>query len=81
MERALESSTLFTFAPKIGGRATTAVSIPGKFTSSPKVAWPFSLKGVSRRLMGFPISLKFFGSFSSTLAGGGSFTASATSWP
>jgi len=29
MERALESSKLFSVAPKMGGRATTAVSIPG----------------------------------------------------
>lgn len=64
MDRARESSKLFNFAPKIGGRAITDVSIPGSLTSIPNTALPFNFSGVSSRLMGLPISLYVFGSFS-----------------
>ena len=53
----------------------TAVSIPGNFTSMPNSALPFNFSGVSSRLIGLPISLKVFGSFSWTCSGGVSFAA------
>ncbi len=81
IERARASSKLFIFAPKIGGRAMTAVNIPGNFTSIPNSALPFNFSGVSSRLIGLPISLNVFGSLSCTFAGGVSLAAADARCP
>ena len=81
IERARESSKLFMVAPKIGGRATTAASIPGILTSIPKTALPFTFSEVSSRFTGLPISLNVLGSFSATSVGGVILAAASASWP
>ena len=40
--RALSALKLLTLPPKTGGRATSATSIPGSWTSSPKTALPLT---------------------------------------
>jgi hypothetical protein len=67
---ALSAFTRFTLPPKTGGRATSAISIPGTCTSRPKTALPLVLSGVSSRGVALPISLKSLGSFKATLRGG-----------
>ena len=81
MERAFESSTLLTFAPKTGGRATTAVSIPGKFTVETKDGFTIELDRGVEALDGFANQLEVFRIFQWTFAGGVSFAASPASWP
>src|SRR5438477_9325018 len=74
-------STLETLPPKTGGRATTAKSMPGIFTSKPNCAVPFILEGVSRRRVDLPISVNFSGSFSGILEGGLTCDAASVSEP
>jgi len=67
--------------PKTGECATWATSIPGTFTSMPKMPVPFTLYGLSSRLVGLPISLNVLGSFNVGLAGGVMVAAFSASWP
>ena len=67
---ALSALKLFTLAPKTGGRATTAVRMPGTLTSRPKRPLPLIFSGVSNRFAGLPMSLKSLGSFNATFCGG-----------
>ncbi len=78
---ALVASKDFTFAPYCGGCATTAVSMPGSFTSMVKTALPFVLAFESLRGTSLPISLKSFGSFNFTSAGTGIAAAFCASCP
>ena len=68
--RAVAASKDFTVAPKRGGRATTAVSMSGRRRSAVYTAEPLVLACESTRGALRPISLKSFGSFSVTCAGG-----------
>ena len=68
--RAAEASNDFTVAPNRGGRAITAVSMSGRRTSCVYTAEPLVLARESTRGAWRPISLKSFGSFSVTWAGG-----------
>ena len=70
----------FTLPPKTGGRAITAVSMPGTCTSMPKFAVPLILAGLSRRCSGLPSSF-FAPGFSCGSAGTGSLAALAASLP
>ena len=79
--RAPVASNFFTFPPKTGGRATTAVSIPGRCTSRPNCAAPFAFDGVSNRRVGFPISVNAFAFLSGTSAGAVSLAAVSASEP
>jgi hypothetical protein len=79
--RAALSSTDATLPPKRGGWATTAVSMPGSFTSCVKIALPFVFDTLSTRGAARPISVKSFGSFSVTSAGTGCLPAASASSP
>ena len=68
--RAAAASNDRTVAPKRGGRAITAVSMSGRRRSAVYTAEPFVLAGESSRGALRPISLKSFGSFNGTCAGG-----------
>jgi hypothetical protein len=81
MARAALSSTDATLPPKRGGWATTAVSMPGSFTSCVKIALPVVLDTLSTRGAERPISVKSFGSFSLTSAGTGCLPAASASSP
>src|SRR5690349_18944779 len=65
-------STDLTVAPNTGGRAMTAVSIPGSFTSNANCAVPLVFDLASTRGTEAPISVKRLGSFSETSDGTGS---------
>ncbi len=78
---ALVSSSDFTFPPNTGGRATTAVRRPSNCTSMPNRARPVIFSGVSRRLVGFPMSFQSLGSLSCTVFGAGSLAAASASSP
>ena len=69
------ASNDFTLPPKRGGRAITAVSMPGSAMSMVNIAWPRDLARESVRRTSLPISLKSFGSFSSTSLGGSNLAA------
>src|SRR3984893_862746 len=75
------ASKLRTFPPKTGQRAITAVIIPGTTTSRPNCAVPLVFGGGSKRRVGFPISVKFFGSLRGTSTGSASFAAASTNEP
>ncbi len=79
--RAAVASTDFTVAPKRGGRAMSAVSRPGAVKSAVNCAEPSVLALLSTRGVRLPISLKSFGSFSVTCAGGASVAAFGPSSP
>ena len=79
--RAAAASTDFTMAPNRGGRAMTAVSMPGNAKSAVNCAEPSVLALPSTRGGRLPISLKSFGSFNVTWAGGVSAAAFAASSP
>ena len=68
--RAAVASNDFTLAPKRGGRAISAVSIPGTAKSIVYCAEPSVLALLSTRGGCLPTSLKSFGSLSVTCAGG-----------
>jgi len=68
-------------APNTGGRATSAISMSGRFTSMPNSAAPLTLALLSRRRVGLPISVKSFASLSLTSFGIGSFAAASASSP
>jgi hypothetical protein len=55
--RARAAFTPLTVAPKTGGRATTAVSMPGTVASRPNVASPVTFTRLSRRFVDFPMIL------------------------
>ncbi len=78
---AARASKDLTVAPNTGGRATTAVSRPGKRTSMPNWARPVVFSGVSKRFVGLPMSFQSFGSLSVTAASGGNLAAAAASSP
>jgi hypothetical protein len=76
----------FSRAPNAGGCATTAVKnlpgpAPGGRTSRPKRVRASTLSGPSRRRVGLPMTLKFFGSLSVTFSGTGSLPAASASCP
>jgi hypothetical protein len=79
--RAGPASNDFTVAPKRGGRAISAVSIPGSLTSIVNCADPSVLARPSTRSSGLPTSFQSLGSFSGTCAGGVSAFAFGTSSP
>ncbi|MNL10375.1 hypothetical protein D3C87_1311730 [compost metagenome] len=60
-----------TLPPKVGERATIAVISPSNCTSMPNFARPVIFSGVSRRLVGLPISRQSFASLSLIEAGSG----------
>jgi hypothetical protein len=68
-------------APKTGGRAISAVSIPGTRASRPNVAVPVTFSRLSSRFAGFPMSFHWEGSFNGTSFGTGIRAALSTSWP
>ena len=68
--RAAVASNDFTVAPKRGGRAMSAVSIPGSARSIVNCADPSVFALPSTRRSSLPTSLKSLGSFSVTWAGG-----------
>ncbi len=56
--------------PIVGGRATTAVSIPGSWTSIPNVARPVTFSAPSTRFTDVPMIRNREGSLSGTFSGG-----------
>src|SRR5207245_9630819 len=68
--RAAVAATDFTVAPKRGGRAIRAVSRPGAVKSAVNCAEPSVFGLLSTRATRLPTSLKSFGSFNVTCAGG-----------
>ena len=81
MARAALSSTDVSLAPNTGGCATTAVSWPGRRMSMPKSCRPLLLARASRRVVGWPMMRKSFGSFSVTFSGTGKAIAASASSP
>ena len=79
--RARSAFTLLTVPPKTGGRATTAVSMPGTVASMPKVASPVTFTRLSSRFVAFPMSFHWDGSLSGGFVGTGWVAARSTSWP
>ena len=71
----------FTVAPNRGGRAISAVSIPGSARSMVNFAEPSVLAAPSSRGRGLPTSVKSLGSFKVTCAGGFSAAAFRASSP
>ena len=65
------ASNDFTLPPNTGARATTAVSRPSNCTSMPNCARPVIFSGVSRRLVGLPMSFQSLASFSVERCGSG----------
>ena len=62
--RARVAFMLLTVAPNTGGRATSAVSMPGTLASRPNVASPVTFSRLSSRRVGLPMILNCDGSFS-----------------
>jgi hypothetical protein len=79
--RAFVSSTLSTVAPKAGGSATHAVSMPGNRTSMPYTPLPSVLDGVSSRFSALPMSLNAEGSLNFGFSGTGTLLAFSASAP
>ena len=67
--------------PNTGQRTTRATSMPGRLTSMPNSAVPFTFAGTSRRGSGCPRTRNAFGSLSTTFAGTGTAAARSTSAP
>ena len=78
---AFAASNDFTFAPKTGARATSAVRRPGSRASMPNFALPVIFSGVSSRRVALPISFHSLRSLSATSFGGASLCAAAASAP
>jgi hypothetical protein len=79
--RARSASTCLTVAPKTGGRATRAVSMPGSVASIPKVASPVTFAWLSRRRVALPMSFHSDGGLRGGSAGTGMVAARSTSCP
>ena len=78
---AFDASKLATLPPNTGHRCNTAYNMSGRRSSSPNVALPSTLDGVSRRLGDVPIKRNCVGSFSATFTGGVIFDAASASEP
>jgi len=68
-------------AEHTGGRATTAVSAPGTFTSMPNTPRPVTLSADSMRFVGFPMNANCPAAFNFTSFGGVSAAAAVASSP
>jgi hypothetical protein len=63
----------------MGQETMTAIFIPGRTTSMPKIARPFALSGVSTRRGLCPIKRKFSGEVSCNASGAGAGSSAAAS--